>query len=66
MGTKTNAQLIDQLSVPINTLAELAVLDPTDPANLHTIRICSDSTPPNIVWCDGTNWIAADDGLTAA
>lgn len=66
MGTKTNAQLIVGLSLPVNTLAELAVLDPTDIVNLHTVRICSDSTPPNIVWCDGTNWIAADDGAAAA
>jgi hypothetical protein len=66
MGTKLNAQLIDGLALPVNTLAELAVLDPTDIVNLNTVRICSDSTPPNLVWCNGTIWVAADDGLTAA
>lgn len=66
MGTKTNQQLIVGLSLPVYTLAELAILDPTDIVNLNTVVLCSDSTPPNMVWCDGTNWIAADDGLTAA
>jgi hypothetical protein len=31
----------------------------------HMIWI-SDATPPNLAVSDGTNWIAADDGLTAA
>lgn len=30
------------------------------------VIIITDATPNNLAWSDGTNWIAADDGATAA
>jgi hypothetical protein len=66
MGLNVNAMKIDGLSVPINTLAELAVLDATKPENVNTLRLCSDATPPALVFSDGAVWISTDDGTEAA
>lgn len=66
MGTKINNQEIVGLRLPVNTLAELATIDASAPENVNTVRICSDSTPANIVWSNGTDWIAVDDGTIAA
>jgi hypothetical protein len=53
---------IDRLELPAYTLATV----PPAADNKHCLILITDATPPCLAWSNGTNWIATDDGTTAA
>lgn len=67
-GPRIPKQQVDELNtinpliIPRYTLATVpAAADWTD-----GLIIITDATPPCLAFSNGTNWIATDDGLTAA
>lgn len=50
------------LVLPTYTLATV----PDAAAYLNGLIVISDATPPCVAFSNGTNWIATDDGATAA
>lgn len=53
---------VERFELPAYTLATV----PDAAENKYCLIVITDATPACLAWSNGTNWIATDDGLTAA